>query len=121
MPPTDLTKPRGRCTQVGMRTEQALPIRLEDYRPPDWLVETVELDVSLDPKATRVVARLALKPNPKGAAPAPLVLDGDGLALKSLRLDGAALAPDLYTAEPDRLTIAQPPPRPFSLEIETTL
>jgi len=104
-----------------MRTEQALPIRLEDYRPPDWLVETVELDVSLDPKATRVVARLALKPNPKAAAPAPLVLDGDGLTLKSLRLDGAALAPELYTAEPDRLTIAQPPPRPFRLEIETVL
>jgi aminopeptidase N len=31
------------------------------------------------------------------------------------------LAPELYTAEPDRLTIAQPPPRPFSLEIETVL
>ena len=28
-----------------MRTEEARPVRLEDYRPPDWLVETVELDV----------------------------------------------------------------------------
>ena len=35
-----------------MRTEEARPIRLEDYRPPDWLVETVELDVLLDPTAT---------------------------------------------------------------------
>jgi aminopeptidase N len=104
-----------------MRTEQARPIRLEDYRPPEWLVETVELDVSLDPKATRVRARLALKPNPKATAPAPLVLDGDGLALKSLRLDGEALAPELYSAEPDRLTIAQPPQRPLRLEIETIL
>jgi aminopeptidase N len=104
-----------------MRTEQALPVRLQDYRPPDWLVETVELDVSLDPKATRVLATLALKPNPKAAAPAPLILDGDGLALKSLRLDGAALKSDLYTAEPDRLTIAQPPQRSFRLEIETVL
>jgi aminopeptidase N len=104
-----------------MRTEQARPIRLEDYRPPDWLVETVELDVSLDPKATRVRARLALKPNPKAMAPAPLVLDGDGLALQSLRLDGEALAPEHYSAEPDRLTIAQPPQRPLRLEIETIL
>src|SRR5215469_16874810 len=121
MSTSGLTKQHDRCTQFRMRTEQALPIRLEDYRPPDWLVETVELDVSLDPKATRVVATLALKPNPNAAAPAPLVLDGDGLALKSLRLDGAALAAELYTAEPDRLTIAQPPPRPFRLEIETVL
>jgi aminopeptidase N len=104
-----------------MRTEQARPIRLQDYRPPDWLVETVELDVTLDPTATRVRARLALKPNPKAAAPAPLVLDGDGLELKSLRLDGEPLAPELYSADPDRLTIAQPPQRPFRLEIETVL
>jgi aminopeptidase N len=104
-----------------MRTEQALPVRLEDYRPPDWLVETVELDVSLDPTVTRVRARLALRPNPKAAAPAPLVLDGDELKLASLKLDGTPLSADLYSAAPDRLTIAQPPQRPFRLEIETVL
>jgi aminopeptidase N len=104
-----------------MRTEQASPIRLQDYCPPDWLVETVDLDVSLDPKATRVRARLALKPNPKATAPAPLILDGDGLALRSLKLDGVELAGELYQADGDRLTIAQPPQRPFRLEIETVL
>jgi aminopeptidase N len=104
-----------------MRTEQAPPVRLQDYRPPDWLVETVDLDVSLDPKATRVRARLTLKPNPKAEAPAPLILDGDGLDLRSLKLDGAELAPEHYVADPDRLTIAQPPQRPFRLEIETVL
>jgi aminopeptidase N len=104
-----------------MRTEQSPPVCLQDYRPPDWLVETVDLDVSLDPKATRVRATLALKPNPQAAAPAPLVLDGDGLDLRSLKLDGAVLAPELYVADPDRLTIAQPPQRPFRLEIETVL
>ncbi len=104
-----------------MRTEQAVPIRLEDYRPPDWLVETVDLDVSLDPTATRVRAALRLKPNPKAAAPAPLVLDGDGLKLVSLKLDGEALASDRFVASPDKLTIAQPPQRPFTLEIETVI
>ena len=74
-----------------MRTEDARPVRLADYRPPDWLVETVELDVLLDPKATRVRATLTLKPNPDSAAPAPLVLDGEELVLKSLKLDGAPL------------------------------
>jgi len=104
-----------------MRTEQSVPIRLEDYRPPDWLVETVDLDVSLDPTATRVRAALRLKPNPKAAAPAPLVLDGDGLKLVSLKLDGEALASDRFVAAPDGLTIAQPPQRPFTLEIETVI
>ena len=47
-----------------MRTDTAQPIRLKDYRPPDWLVETVSLDVSLHPTATKVRATIALKPNP---------------------------------------------------------
>jgi aminopeptidase N len=100
-----------------MRTEEARPVRLEDYRPPDWLVDTVELDVSLHPTAARVRATLALKPN--GGAPAPLTLDGDGLRLVALKLDGVALPAEHYVATPDRLTIAQPPQRPFRLEIET--
>jgi aminopeptidase N len=102
-----------------MRTDEPRPVRLQDYRPPDWLVETVELDVSLDPSATRVRAALLIKPNPKASAPAPLLLDGDGLKLVSLRLDGAPLAPEHYVATPDHLTIAQPPQRAFRLEIET--
>ena len=101
-----------------MRTDIAQPIRLQDYRPPDWLVETVALDVSLHPTQTKVRATLALKPNPQSAT-APLVLDGDGLSLVSLRLDGAMLPHDSYAATPDSLTIAQVPNRPFTLEIET--
>ena len=102
-----------------MRTEHAPPVRLQDYRPPDWLIETVGLDVALDATATRVRARLRFKPNPQAKATAPLVLDGDGLTLVALKLDGEPLAAELFTATPDCLTIAQPPQRPFQLDIET--
>jgi aminopeptidase N len=102
-----------------MRTDEPHPIRLQGYRPPDWLVDRVELDVSLDASATRVRAALLLRPNPKAAAPAPLVLDGDGLTLVALKLDGEPLAPAQYVATPDRLSLAQPPQQPFRLEIET--
>ncbi|MGH6684819.1 MAG: M1 family aminopeptidase, partial [Pseudolabrys sp.] len=101
-----------------MRTDTAQPIRLKDYRPPDWLVETVALDFSLHPHQTRVRASLALRPNPETAA-APLVLDGDDLHLVSVKIDGAPLPAENYVATPDNLTIAQPPNRPFTLEIET--
>src|SRR5262249_16718749 len=59
------------------------------------------------------------KPNPAATASAPLVLNGDGLALQSIALDGAPLAADGFTATPDLLSIAQPPQRAFELEIET--
>ena len=101
-----------------MRTDVAQPIRLKDYRPPDWLVQTVHLDVSLHPTQSRVRATIQFKPNPATPA-APLVLDGDGLALQSLKLDGAPVAPDSYVVTPDQLTIPQPPNGPFTLEIET--
>jgi aminopeptidase N len=101
-----------------MRTDTHPPILLKDYRPPDWLVETVMLKVALHPTQTKVRATLALKPNPDAAA-APLVLDGDGLSLVSLKIDGAALPAENYIATPDKLTIPQVPNRPFRLEIET--
>jgi len=101
-----------------MRTEDPRPVRLADYRPPDFLIETVDLDVSLHPAATTVRARLKLKPNSAGT-PARLVLDGDEVKLVSLALDGKTLPAESFVATPDRLTIAQVPNRPFELEIET--
>jgi len=103
-----------------MRTEEPRPIRLKDYRPPDWLIDTVELDVSLDPTATTVRAKLTLKPNSAGT-PSPLVLDGEEVKLRSLALDGKPLPHGSFIATPDRLTIAQPPNRPFTLDIETVI
>ncbi|HEX3937386.1 MAG TPA: aminopeptidase N [Xanthobacteraceae bacterium] len=103
-----------------MRTEEPRPIRLADYRPPDWLIETVDLDVSLHPTASTVRATLKIKPNATGT-PAPLVLDGDDIRLRALALDGKPLATDSFVATPDRLTIAQVPNRPFTLEIETAV
>ncbi|HKC34308.1 MAG TPA: aminopeptidase N [Xanthobacteraceae bacterium] len=102
-----------------MRTDQDQPVRLADYQPPDWLVETVELDVSLHPTATRVRARLKVRPNPSARAAAPLTLDGDGLTLKAIKLDGRPLSADSFTATPDKLSIPQPPQRACLLEIET--
>ncbi|RAI44281.1 aminopeptidase N [Rhodoplanes roseus] len=104
-----------------MRTEQARPIRLSDYRPPDWLVDTVDLDVALHPTRTRVRARLAVKPNPAAAGAAPLVLDGDDLVPLSVVIDGVPLAATAYEATPDGLSIPQPPAGPFVLEIETEI
>ena len=88
-----------------MRTEQARPHRLVDYRTPDWLVETVELDVSFTRRRRACAQLWHSSPNPQAEAPAPLMLDGDELQLTWLKLDGQLLAADAYSATPDGLTI----------------
>jgi aminopeptidase N len=104
-----------------MRTDVAHPIRLADYRPPDYLIDRVDLDLRLDRQATRVIARLKLRPNPHGRDGADLVLDGDGLKITRLLLDGAPLDINANFVTPDRLTLAGPPPEPFTLEVETEI
>src|SRR5882757_6140419 len=104
-----------------MRTEHARPVRLQDYRPSDWLIDKVDLDISLHPSATRVRTRISLRPNPGASGAAPLRLDGDELSLTSVAINGVALPDDTYAATPDSLTIAQPPQGAFVLDIETTI
>ncbi len=104
-----------------MRTEQALPVRLADYRVPDYLIDTVDLDISLERHATRVRATLSMRPNPAGRPGAALILDGDELSLKAMMLDGAIPPSEAYIADPDQLTLFAPPSQPFVLEIETEI
>ena len=104
-----------------MRDAEPRPVRLAEYRPPDWLVDTVELDISLHPTATTIRARLGMRPNPAGREGSPIVLDGDELVLKSLALDGERLAGNAYSVTPSSLTLLAPPQRPLVLEIETLL
>ncbi|MGO4525565.1 aminopeptidase N [Microvirga sp. 2MCAF35] len=104
-----------------MRIDTNPIVRLEDYRPSDFLIDSVELDVRLHPTETRVIATLAMRPNPEGRPDAPLALDGDELNLKSVALNGRTLAGEEFEASPQALTIAQAPRQPFTLTIETEI
>ncbi|MBX9932783.1 MAG: aminopeptidase N [Methylobacterium sp.] len=104
-----------------MRTDTPSPIRLEDYRPSDFLIDRVSLDVALHPTETRVLAVLSLRPNPEGRAEAPLILDGEDLVLTGLDLDGQPLAPDSHEVDSASLTILHPPQGPFTLRIATRI
>ncbi|TGD98969.1 aminopeptidase N [Methylobacterium nonmethylotrophicum] len=94
-------------------------VRLADYRPSDYLIDRVDLDLRLHPTETRITATLALRPNPAGAPGAPLVLDGDELTLLAIALDGQPTGPGAIAVTPRSLTLHQPPQRPFLLAIET--
>ena len=104
-----------------MKTDTPRPIRLKDYRPSSYLIETVSLDVALDARHTRVRSRLRLKPNAAaGEAGAPLVLDGEHLELESIRLDDRPLKPADYEVRAGGLVLPKVPSRPaFELDIVT--
>ncbi|MGO9421247.1 aminopeptidase N [Roseiarcus sp.] len=104
-----------------MRTSVGQPVRLADYRVPDFLIDSVDLDVSLDRNATRVVSTLTVRPNPAGLAGAALALDGDELHLVSAELDGATLDPEAFQASASQFVLPNPPRGAFTLKIETRL
>ena len=63
-------------------------IKRVDYSPPEWLVPEIALDFALSLTATRVRAELVVERT--GEASGPLRLDGDGIAAKSVLVDGSA-------------------------------
>jgi aminopeptidase N len=95
-------------------------IRLADYAPPAFLIDTVDLNFELDETATKVVAKLALRRNPAAPPQSPLHLDGEALTLIRITRDGSALAPAAYQATKGALTIPDMPDV-CVLEIETRL
>ncbi|MCB1908912.1 MAG: aminopeptidase N [Rhodocyclaceae bacterium] len=68
------------------------PVLRSDYRPLAWGVEAVELCFVLDAERTLVTNRMRCRRNP--GIDGPLVLDGDGLELVSLTIDGVVPAAD---------------------------
>ena len=103
-----------------MKTETPRPVLLKDYRPPNYLIDAVNLDVSLHPTRTRVCSRLKIKCNPAHPGnPGPLRLDGEMIELEAVRLDGRQLGPREYSRTDAGLTIAGLPREPFTLETIT--
>ncbi len=95
------------------------PILLEDYQPPAYRLETVDLNFDLGEDVTHVRSRLAVSSLPETTRQ-PLRLDGHELELLSIKLDGKPLASDEFEHDSEQLTIYSPPDR-FTLEIETAI
>ncbi len=91
-------------------------IYLADYTPPAYLIDTVHLTFQLAPNATRVVSRIAFRPNPD-AKSRDFFLHGEELRLISAHIDGAAISPDVT----ERGLTCDVPNRPFVFEAEVEI
>ncbi len=98
-------------TAANQNTEQTAPehapVYLKDYRPPAWLIETVELDFNIFEDYTRVTSSLKLRRNPENPQ-ATIWLDGIKLDIEATAIDGAPLTEGRdYTKKPKGVTITK--------------
>ena len=89
----------------GARRGREHEVRLEDYAPPPFLVDSIDLDFDLAGEECLVTSTLEARRAPGTTADAALVLDGTALELVSAALDGRTLSANEYGLEEDRLTI----------------
>jgi len=102
------------------------PLFRDDYRPSEYKIPTVKLDIALDATDTVVTSRISVNRNPDAAVQGgALVLDGEDLKLKSLKIIENGVARDLDRAEfvvtDKNLILKNPPAQPFELEIVTQI
>ena len=77
-----------------MRDAAPQTIYLKDYTPFGFVIDKVDLTFRLAPKATRVLSRIAFRPNPE-AADRDFFLHGEDLRLISARIDAKEVTPEL--------------------------
>jgi len=105
-----------------MRTDTGQVFRLEDYRPSDYLIARTDLTVRLSRSRTSVVSTLSIGRRQGIDKNSPLILDGDGLFLKQVVIDGVVQDESDYQATPDQLIIPTPPAAAaFELTVETEI
>ena len=97
---------------------QPVAIRREDYHPPAFWIDTVDLTFDLDPAKTRVLNKMRLRRNPDVANQA-LRLDGEELNLARVLVNGAGTS---FKMDGNQLVLENLPEgeAPFDLEIFTT-
>ena len=101
-------------------TLQAHTIKLKDYTPPAYLVTQIDLDFDLYDSHTLVRSTLQVHRNPLVPPKTTLLLHGEKLTLKHIKLNKKDLDPKNYQVNSTTLSLFNPP-ETFTLSIETEI
>ncbi len=101
-----------------MKTSTSAPqtIFLNEYQPPAFAISEIELRFQLHEEFTDVDSKLVIQRKKIG----PLVLDGEKLELRYVKINGKELPPTVYEVSSTHLSI-QDPGDNFTLEIGTRI
>ncbi|WP_020158343.1 aminopeptidase N [Methylobacter marinus] len=107
-----------------MRDTNPQTVYLKDYTAPEYLIDSVELNFTLDDENTQVISRLTMRRNPDSrSAGKSLTLVGENLKLSHVNLnDGDDLTTADYQQTADELIITEvPQDKSFVLTIENQI
>lgn len=97
------------------------PIYLKDYQAPDFLIERTNLEFELGEELTIVKSNLTMLANPnKVKTTKDLILNGEALQLKSVKINDKTLSSSDYKVTEDSLILFDVP-ESFNLEIVTEI
>ena len=97
-------------------------VYLKDYKPAPFTVDEVELTVDIHEAATQVTSVLRIKKRPElQKQKLNLELAGEGMTLRSLKLNGAALPQNAYQVSEDKLVLLNVLQDEFTLEVQNTI
>ncbi len=104
-----------------MKTQTPQTIYLKDYRPPQFLIDTVDLHIDLAEEWTTVKAELNFRRNPASVENSKtLVLNGQKMELMAVSLDNVELTQDQFQVDESQLTIIDVPEK-FVLSTEVRI
>jgi aminopeptidase N len=104
-----------------MKTQTPQTIYLKDYKPSQFLIDTVDLQIDLAEEWTTVKAKLNFRKNPASTENSKtLVLNGQKMELMAIRLDNVELTQDQYQVDESLLTITNAPKK-FVLSTEVRI
>src|SRR5262249_21335064 len=101
----------------AMKTDTHKTIYLKDYKPYSYVLTHIDLNFDLRDGHTIVTAKSKFKKTKNE----PLFLNGEGLVLKKISLDGRELKVGDYEVNELGLTLPAPKADEFTLEIETLI
>jgi aminopeptidase N len=89
------------------RTDSSVTFLRSEYKEPAFLIQTVDLDIALNPARTIVVNRMQMKRNDRAGQNQSLILHGEEQELVSVRVNGVIITD--YVLTPESLTLKNLP------------
>lgn len=103
-----------------MSDKKPQTVYLKDYRPSSYLINTVDMQVDLYEDETKVNTVLSVQLNPQIKIQTPLILNGEAIRLKKIRLNDRLLSSTDYEVNDFSLIIPNVPEE-FTLEFEVNI